>query len=173
MWSILNNLVTSSIKLNIFDFFVVCLFFSFHLSLFDLTNFPPKKLLISSSFQYVYLKQMTKAAVVIQNQFRSYYEHKRFKKNMESPSTSSGSAANSANNGAGISSSAAAVAAAYRNYRESSLSANSARQSREGTPTSSALKYVFYVCFFCTKTEDETIVNYDIISSRWLDGCCK
>lgn len=93
-------------------------------------------------FQYVYLKQMTKAAVVIQNQFRSYYEHKRFKKNMESPSTSSGSAANSSGNGVGISSSAAAVAAAYRNYRESSLSASSARQSREGTPTSSALKYV-------------------------------
>jgi hypothetical protein len=84
---------------------------------------------------------MTKAAVVIQNQFRSYYEHKRFKKNMESPSTSS--AANSAScngGGVGISSSAAAVAAAYRNYRESSLSASSARQSREGTPTSSALK---------------------------------
>ena len=86
--------------------------------------------------QYVYLKQMTKAAVVIQNQFRSYYEHKRFKKNMESPSTSA------ANNGAasvGIAS-AAAVAAAYRNYRETSLTASSARQSREGTPTSSALK---------------------------------
>lgn len=86
-------------------------------------------------FQYVYLKQMTKAAVVIQNQFRSYYEHKRFKKNMESPSTSSTNA-----NSGGIASSAAAVAAAYRNYRESSLTANSARQSREGTPTSSALK---------------------------------
>ncbi len=103
-----------------------------------------------SSFQYVYLKQMTKAAVVIQNQFRSYYEHKRFKKNMESPSTSSGSAANSSSNGGvGISSSAAAVAAAYRNYRESSLSASSARQSREGTPTSSALKYA------CNQTNEK------------------
>lgn len=93
-----------------------------------------------SSLQYVYLKQMTKAAVVIQNQFRSYYEHKRFKKNMESPSTSSAANSASCNGGVGISSSAAAVAAAYRNYRESSLSASSARQSREGTPTSSALK---------------------------------
>lgn len=86
--------------------------------------------------QYVYLKQMTKAAVVIQNQFRSYYEHKRFKKNMESPSTSS----NSSGGGANVGLASAAVAAAYRNYRESSITASSARQSREGTPTSSALK---------------------------------
>ncbi|XP_046655102.1 calmodulin-binding transcription activator 1-like isoform X5 [Daphnia pulicaria] len=105
---------------------------------------PPTTADFSEFLQYVYLKQMTKAAVVIQNQFRSYYEHKRFKKNMESPSTSS--AANSAScngGGVGISSSAAAVAAAYRNYRESSLSASSARQSREGTPTSSALKRTY------------------------------
>lgn len=88
--------------------------------------------------QYVYLKQMTKAAVVIQNQFRSYYEHKRFKKNMESPSTSAANSGNGTGNG-GIGS--AAVAAAYRNYRETSITASSARQSREGTPTSSALKY--------------------------------
>lgn len=83
--------------------------------------------------QYVYLKQMTKAAVVIQNQFRSYYEHKRFKKNMESPSTSS-------NSSSSVGLASAAVAAAYRNYRETSITASSARQSREGTPTSSALK---------------------------------
>ena len=75
--------------------------------------------------QYVYLKQMTKAAVVIQNQFRSYYEHKRFKKNLESPSTSSG------------------LTGSYRSYRDASIpsaAAGSGRQSREGTPTSSALK---------------------------------
>lgn len=85
----------------------------------------------------MYLKQMTKAAVVIQNQFRSYYEHKRFKKNMES-STDAGQGSGNGGPTMSSASAAAAVAAAYRNYRETS--AGSGRQSREGTPTSSALK---------------------------------
>ena len=104
--------------------------------------------------QYVYLKQMTKAAVVIQNQFRSYYEHKRFKKNLEVPavpstSTASSSAAvstttttsSSASGSMASATTAAAAAANYRNYRENSI-CSSGRQSREGTPTSSALKSV-------------------------------
>lgn len=81
---------------------------------------------------------MTKAAVVIQNQFRSYYEHKRFKKNMESPTDTSQGSTPSSGGGNGASAAMSAVAAAYRNYRETS--AGSGRQSREGTPTSSALK---------------------------------
>ena len=97
------------------------------------------------SFQYVYLKQMTKAAVVIQNQFRSYYEHKRFKKNLEAPPTPSSTTMPSgvSNTAAGLASAAAAGAVNYRNYRDNSIN-NSGRQSREGTPTSSALKWVWY-----------------------------
>ena len=129
--------------------------------------------------QYVYLRQMTKAAVVIQNQFRSYYEHKRFKKNLESPmggssssnssSSSSNSSSSSSNNSSSSSSSNCGMALAsvpnYRNYREGSMS-SSGRQSREGTPTSSALKYG--TCTGCTYAIATRNLHTNDLLSQWL-----
>lgn len=42
---------------------------------------------LNFTFQYVYFRQMSRAATLIQNQFRSYCEHKRFKKSLEGSHT--------------------------------------------------------------------------------------
>lgn len=87
-------------------------------------------------FQYMYYKQMTKAAQLIQSQYRNYCEHKRFKKWKESDADCISPALGSSPSSA-AGPSAASLQSLYWTLAESERRLNS---SREGTPTSSTLK---------------------------------
>lgn len=69
---------------------------------------------IKSVLQYLYWKQMSKAATLIQTKYRRYCEHKRFKKSQEA---------------------ATCIQTFYRTYKEGQS------RSRESTPTTAGLKY--------------------------------
>ena len=90
--------------------------------------------------QYLYWKQMAKAATVIQNKYRTYCEHKRLKKSQEA---------------------AMCIQNYYRTYKEhqGQIKSSASRSSRESTPSSSGLKWVGPICKEFTQFKKE-----------WLDG---
>ena len=78
---------------------------------------PIISIILICDVQYIYWKQMAKAATLIQNKYRLYCEHKRFKKSQQA---------------------ATCIQNYYRNYKEHQ---NQTRKEKESTP-SAGLKFV-------------------------------
>ena len=94
-------------------------------------------------FQYLYWKQMAKAATVIQTKYRTYCEHKRFKKSQEVA--------------------AMCIQNYYRTYKEhqgggGGGGGSKARSSRESTPTT-GLKWVVNI-WILIKVHTGSICNF-------------